>query len=127
MSPLSDFASPRSKRVVLPYRNDCKAASESWVPPPKTLVKRGIGSETEVPVCHVERDRLEAAQHIGYEAGMEDRHYEDRNFATGAEWLSWLVGWRAGQSSLKRRLSFADEVREQQEDQMMAKFERTQR
>lgn len=46
--------------------------------------------------------RLELARMIGWGRGYSDKHCEERNFATGAEYLAWLAGWRAGQAERKR-------------------------
>lgn len=35
---------------------------------------------------------LSFAHDVGYARGLADHHTEERNFTTGAEWLSWLRG-----------------------------------
>lgn len=45
--------------------------------------------------------RLAHAHWFGFGRGYADKHYENRNFETGAEWLSWLAGWREGQVAMK--------------------------
>lgn len=39
---------------------------------------------------------LDFAEGVGYAKGAANLHYEDRTFATGAEYLRWLAGWRRG-------------------------------
>lgn len=45
-------------------------------------------------------EAMAAAYELGFYRGQHDQHYEPRNMTTGAEWLRWLEGWRAGQVQL---------------------------
>lgn len=59
--------------------------------------------------------RLSYANSLGYGRGYNNKHHEDTNFVTGAEYLAWLAGHREGQkdrladSELERNQKAAEE------------------
>jgi hypothetical protein len=45
----------------------------------------------------------ELAEREGFCSGKADRHYTQRDYATGAEYIAWLKGWRRGQVEFEKR------------------------
>jgi ribosome modulation factor len=116
---------------VRPYRADCKAAQ--WVPPAKKLAPRPVrlpirDDSARITLRRVERaDVLEVAFNVGYAAGLANRHHEDRNFSTGAEWLVWLDGHRVGQVEFKSCIAAENQRQQDLEAEALAKLEERRR
>lgn len=53
--------------------------------------------------------RLQQAESLGYARGFANKHYEPRTFATGAEYIVWLRGWREGQEARKAKVNASAE------------------
>lgn len=71
---------------------------------PKSLARRrNLLVIPKRPATQDLRLQLAFAHDVGYARGLADKHHEDRNFATGAEWLAWLAGWREGQRDLAEK------------------------
>lgn len=66
----------------------------------------------------IQRHRLEDARDIGWNRGFKDIHYESRNFQTGAEYLAWLAGWRAGQAKRSAIAAQALATTQQSDEEM---------
>lgn len=91
MSALGQFLPDhRAPREVKPYRADVRPSRTRMATVTRSATRRQ-------PSKHNYEDRLVFARDVGYFRGLSDKHFEDRNFETGAEWLSWLSGWRLGQ------------------------------
>jgi hypothetical protein len=43
------------------------------------------------------RTLIQAAEADGHWAGFYDRHWADKNYQTGAEYIAWYKGWKQGQ------------------------------
>lgn len=63
-----------------------------------TRFRREPGAAPPEPIGTVARARQD-----GYFRGCHDMHYEVATYRTGAEWVAWFDGWKAGQAERKER------------------------
>jgi ribosome modulation factor len=116
MSALSQFIPDRrAKREVLPYRANIQ-------PPKKTRMATLTRIINKPQPVRDLKERPAFARDVGYFRGLSDKHEEPRNFDTGAEWLSWLAGWRVGQAELKAQREAERERLEEVEAVMIEEF-----
>lgn len=101
----------RAPQVVKPYRADVRLVKTRKATAAKSAYRRA-------PARYDYEERLRFARDIGYFRGLFDKHYEGRNFDTGAEWLSWLAGWRVGIAEF-RAAAAAEKLREDRIDAEM--------
>ena len=74
--------------------------------------------------ARLDEQRILDAYDIGYNRGLADEHFESRTFATGPEYSAWLVGWRKGQSDLKKLTRQAEINAQEGEKEARGAFER---
>ena len=65
------------------------------------------------------RNRLLFAENCGWGRGFSAKHWESRDFETGAEWLAWLKGYRQGQEELRQARAGEQKKREENEAFML--------
>lgn len=64
--------------------------------------------------------RLRHAHWFGFGRGYANKHYEERTFQTGAEYLAWLAGHREGVAARKLDQQKKEVAREREECLMRA-------